>query len=174
MWLPALSGADVIHHSLPVGHGVSRDIRREIARAVREHVREAGHRLGKKRKAKRILETIVSRDGQTYVVLVRLRPRKGTGMKQLVGTTLREGVLSTLAQFLEQVLPTGRGTLFRDAPPGAAVLPGERPGHEVVSTWLEDQPSWPDLHDPPTRLAPFPPPVDPPPRIGEIRRASRR
>jgi hypothetical protein len=167
LW-PALAAADVIYHSHPPGYGVTKEVRREIARSVREHVLAAGHRLGPKRRAKHLLATEIAVDRGQYVVVVRFHAKSEKKPKQFVGTARREELLGMLAEFLEQVLPRkSRGELPAPPPPEPAA---ETPAAAVTSTWVEDQPQWPDLYQPPEKLAPFPGATDPPPKIGEIKR----
>jgi hypothetical protein len=163
---PALAAADIIYHAHPPGHGVSQELRRQIARSVRDHVQAAGHRLGPKRRARYLLATEIAVDRGQYVVLVRFRAKSEKNPRQFVGTARREELLGMLAEFLEQLLPT---RFPREIPalarPGAGV-----PAQAVTSTWVEDQPEWPDLSRPPVELAPFPEATDPPPKVGEIKR----
>jgi hypothetical protein len=166
--VPALASAEVIYHSFPRGHGVTKALRKAIARAVRDHVRAAGHRLGPKRHAKHVLATRIARDGDVFVVVVRYRPRRARKAEQFTGTALREAVVSVLSQFLEQILPTRK----REEAPPPRVEAGPKleglPEPKIVSTWMEDQPRWPNVYEPGEKVVPFPPATDPPPKVGKV------
>lgn len=188
--LAGAAHADVVHHVFPATAGMSAAKRRAVSAAVKAHVTAAGHTLGKKGAAVWLLATRLRKEASRYVLALRYRKKTEKDAREATGAADPAELLSVLAELLDKVLPrTGGGATGSAAlPPLPAELPSALPppeprakgesdlvtgvktegGKPVLSTWAEDQPTWKNLYTPPTKLAPFPPPIEPPPLLGDL------